>query len=140
MIECLDSDKLLTIGQALDWDVESGLRHLEHCDECRARLEGLRLTREALVETEDVEPEAIRRISAALSDAARIEKRDTGEPSRWASAIEPLVAGVTALVVLTSSGIRIASLAAGVLAFALGATLLLGGRKLARRVPALTSP
>ena len=139
MSECFGADALLAIGGALDWDVAEGLRHLETCGECRTRLEALRLTRLAFAETEPVDPAVARRISAAVSAAARAEKSRARQRQRWAGALEPLVAGVTGLIVLVSSDIRIESAAAGLLGFALGATLIACGRALARSVPELGS-
>ena len=139
MSECLGTDALLAIGDALGWDVSAGLRHLETCGECRARLEALRLTRAAFGETEPIDPAVVRRISAAVSAAARTEKSRARQRRRWLGAVEPLMAGVTGLVVVVSSGIPIESIGAGLLAFALGATLVVGGRALARSVPQLGS-
>jgi hypothetical protein len=137
MSECLGTDAMLAIGDALSWDVSEGLRHLETCGECRGRFEALRLTRLAFVETEPVDPAVVRRISAAVSAVARAEKSRTRRRQRWANAVEPLVAGATGLIVLVSSGIPIESAPAGLLGFALGATLIVGGRVLARSVPQL---
>jgi anti-sigma factor RsiW len=137
MSECLGTDAILAIGDALDWDISEGLRHLETCGECRTRLEALRLTRLAFVETEPVDPALVRRISAAVNAAARTEKNRARQRQRWVGAVEPLVAGLTGLIVLVSSGIQIESTAAGLLGFALGATLIVGGRVLARSVPEL---
>jgi anti-sigma factor RsiW len=137
MSECLGADAMIAIGDALNWDVAEGLRHLETCSECRTRLEGLRLTRLAFVETEPVDPAVVRRISAAVSAAARTERRRARQWQRWVGAIEPLVAGVTGLIILTSSGIPIESTTAGLLGFTLGATLMACGRVVARSVPSL---
>lgn len=139
MSECLGTDAMLAIGDALAWDVSEGLRHLETCGECRAQLEALRLTRVAFVETEPIDPAVVRRISAAVSAAARTEKRRARQHQRWVGAVEPLIAGVTGLIVLVSSGIPIESTAAGLLGFAMGATLIVGGRVLVRSVPQLGS-
>ena len=139
MSECLDTDAMLAIGDALDWDVSEGLRHLEACNECRTRLEALRLTRLAFLETGPVDPAVVRQISAAVSAAARAERGRRRQRRRWVGAAEPLVAGVTGLTIVVSSGIRIESTAAGLLGFALGATLIVCGRVLARSVPGLGS-
>jgi anti-sigma factor RsiW len=137
MSECLGTDAMLAIGDALNWDVAGGLRHLETCSDCRAQLEALRLTRSAFIESEPVDPAVVQRISAAVSAAARSEKSQSRQRQRWVGAIEPLVAGVTGLIILTSSGIPIESAPAGLLGFGLGATLTVCGRVLARRVPGL---
>ena len=137
MSECPSTDAMLAVGDALDWDVPEAVRHLETCDECRTRLEALRLTRLAFVETRAVDPAVLRRISAGIDAAARTEKNRARQRHRWVSVAEPLMAGVTGLIILVSSGIPIVSAPAGLLGFTLGATLILGGRALARSVPTL---
>jgi anti-sigma factor RsiW len=137
MNECPSADALVTIGDALNWDVAEGLRHLERCDECRAELEGMRLTRTALLESEAMDEAAIGRVTAAIGGAAREERGRSQLRRNWTSAAEPLVAGVAAVIVLMSSGIRVTSAAEALLAFSLGAVLMFGGTRLARGVAAL---
>lgn len=137
MTECLTADALLAIGDALDWNVADGLRHLDTCDECRAQLETMQLARASLTASEPVDDAVLRRISTAIDRAAAAERVDSNRHARWAFAIEVFVAGIAALVVLTSSGVHIQSFGAAVGGFTLGGALLIAGRVLARRVPAL---
>ena len=130
MSGCLDTDAILAIGDALNWDVAEGLRHLDTCDDCRTQLEVLRLTRLGFSETEPVDAEVLRRISAALGEASRSERSRLGVRERVVHSIEAFMAGVTALIILVSSGIEIESIGAGVLGFVLGAALMMGGRVL----------
>jgi hypothetical protein len=137
MTGCLDTDAILAIGDALNWDVAEGLRHLDSCDDCRAQLDILRLTRVGFSETERVDTEVLRRISAALGQAARSERSRVRLRERVVHSIEVIMAGVTALIILVSSGIEIQSIGAGALGFTLGAALMAGGKTLARNLPAL---
>jgi hypothetical protein len=137
MTECVGTDALLTIGDALEWNVAEGIRHVETCDECRAELEAMRLTRAALRETEALDAAVVDRISTAVGAAARRERSEVRRRHRWIDALEPVVAGIAALIVLTSSGIGIASAATALLGFTLGAVLMVTGRMLARSVPLL---
>jgi hypothetical protein len=137
MTGCPDTDAILTIGDALNWDVAEGLRHLDSCDECRTQLEVLRLTRVGFSEAEPVDAEVLRRISAALGAAARRERSQVRLRERVTYSIEVFMAGVTALIILVSTGIEIQSIGAGALWFAVGAALMAGGSALARNVPVL---
>ena len=130
MTTCLSTDALVAIGDALDWDVASGLAHLQSCEECRADLETLRLAREGLVATESVEPAVLRRISTAVTAAAAADKERAMTQRRWWRWGEAILAGVAALVVLRSSGIRIDSVGTAAIAFALGAILMTTGNAL----------
>lgn len=132
MSRCLDADALLAIGEALDWDVTDGLRHVQECAECRAQIDVLRLTRASLAETESVDPVVLQRVTAAVGVAARAGQSRARTRERWTQSAEAVLAGVTALIVLTSSGIRIESLGTAVLGFTLGVALIMCGRVVER--------
>lgn len=129
MITCPDTDALATIGGVLSWDLSEALQHLQTCADCRARIDALQVTRSALAETETVEDATLARISAAIGAAARGERARRHTVERWGRASEALLAGISAPIVLLSSGIELGS-AAAVLTFGLGAAFLIFGRRL----------
>ena len=137
MNECPGTDAIIAVADALSWNVSDGLRHLQTCDECRARLEVLQLTRSGFMESEPVEPEVLQRISAALGAAAEAERERARERERWGSLAEAVLAGVAALIILVSSGIEIRDLTSLVAAFGGGAILMALGRTVARSLPQL---
>ena len=137
MSECPGTDALLVIGDALSWDLLGGLRHIESCEECRAEIEALRVTRVAFMETEPVTSEVLQRISLALGGAMHVDRERARVRERWRRAIDPVLAGVTAPIVLMSSGIEIASVTSVGLGFLLGAGLMVLGSAVARGVPRL---
>jgi predicted anti-sigma-YlaC factor YlaD len=130
MKECLDTDTIVTVAAALDWDVAEGLRHLNTCDDCRARIDTLRVTLAAMSEVNAVPDASLARVADALRAEAREERARARRADRWASALEAALAAVGAPLVLASSGIEIGSIAVGLVAAALGAALLLYGKRL----------
>ena len=130
MKECLDTDAIVTVAAALDWDVAEGLRHLNSCDDCRARIETLRVTHAAMSEVNAVPDAALARVADAVRAQAREERGRGRRAHRWASALEAALAAVGAPLVLASGGIEIGSTAVGLVAAALGAALLLYGKRL----------
>jgi predicted anti-sigma-YlaC factor YlaD len=130
MKECLDTDTIVNVAAALDWDVAEGLRHLNTCDDCRARIDTLRFTHAAMSEVNAAPDAALARVADALKAEAREESARARRMDRWASALEAALAGVGAPLVLASSGIQIGSIAVGFVAAALGAALLLYGKRL----------
>lgn len=130
MKECLDTDAIVTVAAALDWDVAESLRHLNTCDDCRARIDTLRVTHAAMSEVSPVPDDALARVGDALRAEAREERAHGRRADRWASALEAAFACVGAPLVLASSGIEIGSTAVGLVAAAFGAALLLGGKRL----------
>ena len=70
------------------------------------------------------------RRSCSQSSFLRAPPDRARRADRWASALEAALAGVGAPLVLASSGIEIGSIAVGLVAAALGAALLLGGKRL----------
>jgi hypothetical protein len=132
MNTCLSTDAILAVGAALEWDVPNGLRHLENCEECRAQLEALRLTRAGFTDSEPVDATVVQRISAAVSSLAREERANAERRARWVMPVEGLLGGVTALIILVSSHVRIDSPGAAVLGFVLGAAMMTSGALIAR--------
>ena len=130
MKECLDTDAIVTVAAALDWDVAEGLRHLNTCDDCRARIDTLRVTLAAMSEVNAVPDASLARVADALRAEAREERARARRADRWASALEAALAAVGAPLVLASGGIEIGSTAVGLVAAALGAALLLYGKRL----------
>ena len=138
MSECLDADALVTIGQALDWRVEEGLTHLRKCEDCRAQLETLQLTREGLLASAPVEPETLQRVAAILDDASGSETHHTGRGT-GARVAEACAAGVAALITLVSIRAPLESPATVVVAFSLAAILMAAGTAFARRLTSLST-
>jgi anti-sigma factor RsiW len=66
MTDCLDSDILTAVGQALDWDVDEPLDHLGTCQSCRATLATLAATRNTLARQVAVDPKLVDRIMTQL--------------------------------------------------------------------------
>jgi hypothetical protein len=130
MGSCPDTDAIVTIAEALSWDVADGLQHVQECADCRARLEALQLTRAAFTALEAVDDATIASISAALGVEATRERTRARHAELWAGVFEAVLAGVAGPLVLVSSGIELGSITAGALTFALGAAFFVYGRRL----------
>jgi hypothetical protein len=84
----LNEDTLLSIGQALEWDLEEPLRHLHGCARCQETLAGLRELNRVLDRRETVDPELTARVMTALEEEMAAEAfaavpRRTPEADRW---------------------------------------------------------
>jgi hypothetical protein len=130
MRSCPDTDAIVTIADALSWDVADGLRHLQTCADCHAQLDALQLTRSVLSETETIDAATLERISASIGAEACMERARGRNAERWASALEAVLAGVAGPLVLVSSGIELGGITSAAVTFALGAAFLVYGRKL----------
>jgi hypothetical protein len=129
MSECPDTDAIATIGSALRWNVQEGLRHLQTCDDCRDRIDVLQATHAAFTVVEAIDDAVLARIPAALSAEARSERTRTRTIRRRAAVAEALLAGAAAPIALITSGVAIGSAAAGILAVVTGIVLMtLGSR------------
>ena len=140
MSECLDADKILDIGDALDWKVEEGLSHLQTCTSCRTHLETFQRTRAGLMASSPVDPAALARISASLREASRAELHHARRRTPLQQAAEACAAGLAALLVLVSNGVPVGGPGRAAVGFSLGAILMVTGTALARRLPTLGTP
>lgn len=128
MRHCPGTNDLITIAEALEWKVAEGLEHLQGCEDCRAQLATLQGARAALVDTEPIDAATVERLASALRAEAERERARAQFAHRWMNATEVVLAGMTAVVVLVSSGIRIGSVVTLLFSFAIGGTLLALGR------------
>lgn len=133
MMECPGSDALATIAAALDWNVEEALEHVRTCADCRGRLATLTATHAAFQADEMVPEYVVARITGAIAGEARgnAERARAGE--RTARAIEAVLAGATALVIVLAAGTPSANVAALAATFAIGAMVPLAPRARLRR-------
>ena len=134
MNDCLSTEAIVSIGDALGWDIAEGLRHLKTCDDCGAAMETLRLTREAFLQTAPVDAAVLQRIAASMGVSAEHERRRARVAMRWTEWMDAGIAGLAALLVLVSSRVPIDDAGTALLAFTMGAVLMVVGRVLARRV------
>lgn len=74
MNSCLHEDSLLTIGQALEWEVDEGLRHLHDCERCKKMLEDLSGLNRLLKGQEPIDPKIMDRVTGALEREMAAEK------------------------------------------------------------------
>ena len=98
MTDCLDSDILTAVGQALDWDVDEPLDHLGTCQSCRATLATLAATRNTLAREVAVDPELIDRIMTQLPV-------HQAEESRSARTWKPVMVLNAGMVMITTMGV-----------------------------------
>ena len=56
MTHCIDLDDVVSLGAALDWDVEQQLVHITSCETCKSRIRELQTLHEIM--SEDIEPRA----------------------------------------------------------------------------------
>ncbi len=104
MTDCLDSDTLIAVGQALDWNVDEPLDHLGACTSCRASLATLAATRQALAREEPVDADLVDRIMRQLPVH---QAEEPGFARTW----NPVVVLNAGLVMITTMGVAV--LAAG---------------------------
>ena len=133
MKACPDIDAMVTIADALHWDVDEGLRHLQTCADCRARVHVLAATHAALSEEEHVDDVTLAQITSALSSASRSEQSAERRTERRLSVVEAILAAVAAPVALVSGGASADSVPALAIAAMLAATLLAIGTRLRPR-------
>ena len=138
MKDCPGTDAILSIGDALEWDVPDRLHHLLTCEECRAEMDALRLTRDSLLQAAPIEPAVLDRITASVRESAGLERRRARVAVRGTAWVDAVIAGVAAPLVLMSSRVPIDDIGTVVLAFAMGAALMLVGR-IITRLPALAT-
>ena len=100
MTDCVDSDTLTAVGQALDWDVDEPLDHLGTCQSCRATLATLAATRQALANEEVVAPELVDRIMTQLPVN---QAEEPGSARTW----NPVVVLNAGLVMITTMAVAV---------------------------------
>jgi hypothetical protein len=134
MNECPDTDTVVTIGNSLNWKVADGMRHLQTCDECRTQIKILETMHSAFTEIEEVDETVYNRIDKYLHSEARNERKWIRMTQRRVNKLETVMAGITALVVLASSGITPGSILIWVTGFFLGAAMVAVGKILFRGI------
>ena len=122
---CLTTDELVTVNNALQGNVAAVLQHLQICGTCREQIEDMDVIRIALAETATVNDEILGRCAAVAGGDTAHEDFATPAATRIvANAAEALLAGLTAPVVVISSGMQMGATAAGALAVACGLAVL----------------
>jgi hypothetical protein len=105
MKDCPGSDALTTIASALDWDVDSGLRHLSTCTDCAQQLRSVESTHAAYDERVAVPERVVSAITNRLSQEAALESARGQKTQSIGNVIEALLAGGTAVTVLNTGGL-----------------------------------
>ena len=127
MNHCPGTDALTTIAGALEWDVEQGIAHLGSCASCGGQLRALRDVRTAYAAEERLPDVVTQKITAALAEAAALERTRRKRSQNLGDVVEALLAGGTALAILNTGGMDVpAVLSAAV--FAVVATSLFSYR------------
>ena len=130
MTDCPDTDRLVTLERAADWELSGLLEHLTTCSECRAELRDLETLRVEL--TAETEPrsgftdEVLRSVTGerpalAPAEPTAEKPRRPDRPGRYPSLLELLnigMAGLTATfaIAVAAGGSPTAITAAPVLA------------------------
>ncbi len=124
MKSCLDIDALMAVGAALNWRSDDGLRHLAECESCRAQLAELAVVRQSLTEVAEPADGFVDLVMATLPDAGS-EVVEGSEPWTALDLVNPVLAGLTALVAVLLVGKPIVAPGAAAIgaAIAAGATL-----------------
>lgn len=103
MKRCLDVDRLVTLGAAVDWKVEELLEHLLACSDCREQLGRLATVHDTLNTEEPAPPELV---AAVISDMSFRQARRASIGRSLTRSLTALLAGMTTLfsVPLVASG------------------------------------
>jgi predicted anti-sigma-YlaC factor YlaD len=91
---CLDRDALVTLGAALDWEIEERLRHLAECESCRAELKRLATVHSVLGEELQPAPGFADRVLHALRVEPGARPARSRLP-RLAGVLNPVLAALT---------------------------------------------
>lgn len=105
MSHCLDTDTLVSLGAALDWDTEGPLRHLSECKTCQEQLGHLASIHNDLAAETEPEPGFTDRVLRTLDVNHVDQPRITGGLSAF-GILNPILAGMTVFVAIayTSGG------------------------------------
>lgn len=104
MTICIDLDDLVSLGAALDWDVEQQLVHITSCETCKTRMRELQTLHEIM--SEDIEPRA--GFARDVVDILPMKKRSkSAVGGRVVTLINALLASATSFfaAALVSSGV-----------------------------------
>ena len=94
MISCLDDDKLVSLGLAVNWDGDM-LQHLLQCANCKEQLKQMGDICEIASVTREPRPGFVDEVmNHVTSDLP--EDTSTETVSRWLQVLNPLLAAVTA--------------------------------------------
>ena len=128
MKDCPSTDALATIAGALEWDVESGMRHLNSCTQCAQQLHALQSTHNAYEERAEITATEVNSIMQAIAQESAREQVRGRRTRTLGDIVEALLAGGTAVTVISASA-GAAPTNVMVLTFAIVATALFGYRK-----------
>ena len=95
MISCLDDDKLVSLGLAVNWDGDM-LQHLLQCANCKEQLKQMGDICEIASVTREPRPGFVDEVMNHLTSDLP-EDTSTETVSRWLQVLNPLLAAVTAL-------------------------------------------
>jgi hypothetical protein len=129
-MNCLGADVLTTIANALDWDVEHGLRHLNTCNICGDQLRALQVTHDAFAESVAVSDDVVAKITHLISAEADHEQARERRRHKLGNIVEALLAGLTGVMVASGGGVGMSG-SATALVFAAVATTVFGYRAFA---------
>ncbi len=123
MNRCLDLDRLVSIGSAVDWQVDELLDHLHDCNNCREELGRLASVRGALGAEETPRPEFV---DDVMADLVTIDARRGSMRRVLSLSLTPLIAGMTAFFAIAmaataTSPVGLGPVAFGALTVAIGA-------------------
>ena len=93
MSRCLDLDRLVAVGAAIDWQVDEVLDHLGDCAECRAELQRLASVHSALSEEEEPRPGLV---DDVMADLLSTEAKRTALLRIVSVSLNTVLAGATA--------------------------------------------
>ncbi|HVN33309.1 MAG TPA: hypothetical protein VMT45_15135 [Thermoanaerobaculaceae bacterium] len=135
--DCLDSDSLVSIGLAFNWDCSGGLAHLSSCGTCRDALQDLERVHGALAHRAEPGRDLVDAVGAAI-DAQRQLERQSPAPlpeERTYTLAVGVVAALACFVILVGQAsasaqtVQTVWLPAAVLSVAMGAGVVWRSRR-----------
>ena len=123
MNRCLDLDRLVSIGSAVDWQVDELLDHLHDCNICREELGRLQSLHGAL-SAEEAPRSGL--VNDVMADIVTIDARRGSMQRILFLSLTPLLAGMTAFFAIAmaataTSPVALGPVALGALTVAIGA-------------------